>query len=235
MADLSGSARAAYVTQMFDRIAGRYDLLNRLMTFGQDRRWRREAVRRLSLAPNARVLDLGAGTGDLSFEVHRQCTNAHVTAADFSLPMMRVGRRRSAGDRVGWVMADALHLPFAAGAFDGVVSGFLLRNVSEVPAALAEQARVLRRGGRCVCLDTTPPAAGWMRPLLRFHLHVVIPRLGRWVARDPEAYNYLPDSTERFLEAEALAARLTAAGLSQAGYVRRMLGTVAIHWANKPG
>lgn len=234
MADLSGSARAAYVSRMFDRIAGRYDLLNRLMTFGQDRRWRREAVRRLSLTPGARVLDLGAGTGDLSFEVLRQQPTARPTAADFSLPMMRVGRQRPGGDRASWVMADALQLPFAAEAFDGVVSGFLLRNVSDVAAALAEQARVLRRGGRFVCLDTTPPAAGWTRPLLHFHLHVVIPLLGRWVARDPEAYNYLPDSTERFLEAEALAARLTAAGLAQAGYVRRMLGTVAIHWASKP-
>jgi len=235
MADLSGSARAAYVSRMFDRIAGRYDLLNRLMTFGQDRSWRREAVRRLSLTPGARVLDLGAGTGDLSFEVLRQQPTARPTAADFSLPMMRVGRQRPGGDRTGWVMADALRLPFAAGTFDGVVSGFLLRNVSDVPLALAEQARLLRRGGRLVCLDTTPPRSGWMRPLLRFHLHVVIPLLGRWVARDPEAYNYLPDSTERFLQAEALAARLTAAGLSQAGYVRRMLGTVAIHWASKPG
>ena len=235
MADLSGSARAAYVARMFDRIAGRYDLLNRLMTFGQDRRWRHEAVQRLSLTPGARVLDLGAGTGDLSFEVLRQQHAARPTAADFSLPMMRVGRQRPGGDRTGWVMADALRLPFAAEAFDGVVSGFLLRNVSDVPAALTEQARLLRRGGRLVCLDTTPPRAGWMRPLLHFHLHVVIPLLGRWVARDSEAYNYLPDSTERFLQAEALAARLTAAGLSQAGYVRRMLGTVAIHWASKPG
>ena len=235
MADLSGSARAAYVARMFDRIAGRYDLLNRLMTFGQDRRWRREAVRRLSLAPGVRVLDLGAGTGDLSFEVLRQQGEAHPTAADFSLPMMQVGRQRPGGDRTGWVMADALRLPFAGGTFDGVVSGFLMRNVSDVSAALAEQARVLRRGGRVVCLDTTPPRSTWMRPLLRFHLHVIIPLLGRWVAGEAEAYNYLPESTERFLQAEALAVRLAAAGLTEAGYVRRMLGTVAIHWASKPG
>jgi len=235
VADLSGTARSAYVARMFDRIAGRYDLLNRLMTFGQDGRWRREAVRRLELTPGARVLDLGAGTGDLSAEVLRQQPDARPTAADFSLPMMRVGQQRPGGGRSAWVMADALRLPFAAGSFDAVVSGFLMRNVNDVAAALAEQARILRRGARLVCLDTTPPRAGWMRPLLRIHLHVVIPLLGRWVAGDPEAYNYLPDSTERFLTAEALAARLSDAGLTQPGYVRRMLGTVAIHWANKPG
>lgn len=235
MAELSGSARAAYVARMFDRIAGRYDLLNRLMTFGQDRRWRREAVARLALTPGTRVLDLGAGTGDLSFEVLRQQNDARPTAADFSLPMMRAGQHRRGSERAGWVMADALRLPFAPASFDGVISGFLLRNVSDVSTALAEQARVLRPSGRLVCLDTTPPASGWMRPLLRFHLHVVIPLLGRWVAGDREAYNYLPDSTERFLTAGALASRLAEAGMTQVGYVRRMLGTVAIHWASKPG
>jgi demethylmenaquinone methyltransferase/2-methoxy-6-polyprenyl-1,4-benzoquinol methylase len=219
---------------MFDRIAGRYDLLNRLMTLGQDRRWRREAVQRLSLRSGARVLDLGAGTGDLSFEVQRQQPDSRPIAADFSLPMMQVGRQRPGGERTGWVMADALRLPFAAATFDGIVSGFLLRNVSDVPAALAEQARVLRPTACLVCLDTTPPS-GWMRPLLRLHLHVVIPLLGRWVARDAEAYNYLPDSTERFLGAEALAELLSRTGLSRIGHVRRMLGTVAIHWATKPG
>lgn len=234
MADLRGSARAAYVSRMFDRIAGRYDLLNRLMTFGQDRRWRREAVRRLSLPPAAHALDLGAGTGDLAFEVSRQHPDARLAATDFSLPMMRVGRQRSGAERAGWVMADALHLPFAAAAFDGVVSGFLMRNVSDVSAALAEQARVLRPGGRLVCLDTTPPASRWMRPLLHAHLHLVIPLLGRWIAGDAEAYNYLPESTERFLEAGALAARLTGAGLTATGYVHRMFGTIAIHWASKP-
>jgi len=232
--ELSGSARAAYVARMFDRIAGRYDLLNRLMTFGQDRRWRREAVSRLSLTSRTRVLDLGAGTGDLSLEVLRQQNDARPTAADFSLPMMHVGQQRPGGERAGWVMADALRLPFAPATFDGVVSGFLLRNVSDVSPALAEQARVLRPGGRLVCLDTTP-ASGWMRPLLRFHLHVVIPLLGRWVAGDREAYNYLPDSTERFLTAGALASRLAEAGMIQVGFVRRMFGTVAIHWASKPG
>ncbi len=230
MAHLTGEARARYVRRMFGRIARRYDLLNRLMTLGQDLRWRREAVRRLAPAPGSRVLDLGAGTGDLALEVLRQAPRARVVAADFTPEMVALGRRRPGGERVAWVIADALHLPFADGAFDAVVSGFLLRNVVHLERALAEQRRALRPGGRLVALDTTPPRPGPLRPLLDFHLHTVVPLLGRLVAGDAEAYHYLPASTERFETAEGLAERLRRLGFAEVGFVRRMLGTVAIHW-----
>jgi demethylmenaquinone methyltransferase/2-methoxy-6-polyprenyl-1,4-benzoquinol methylase len=228
MTDLTAEARARSVRQMFARIAPRYDLVNRLMTFGQDRRWRREAIRRLLLPPQPRVLDIGSGTGDLAFEALRQAPGAFVVAADFTPPMMAVGRQR--GRRVQWVVADASRLPFASARFDGIVSGFLLRNVVDLDRVLGEQARVARPGRRLVSLDTTPPRASLLRPLLEFHLRAVIPRLGRWVSGDAEAYNYLPASTERFLSAEDLAERLSAAGFDSVSFVRRMLGTVAIHW-----
>ncbi len=233
MSHLKGQARARYVRAMFARIAGRYDLLNGLMTLGQDTNWRRQAVRRLAPAPGARVLDLGTGTGDLAFEVRRQAPGARVVAADFTPEMMALGRERPAGDQVDWLVADALNLPFARDTFGGVISGFLMRNVIDVDRALAEQWRTLRPGGTLVCLDTTPPRPGPLRPLLTFHLHRVVPLLGRLVAGDAEAYNYLPDSTEGFLAAEALADRMAHAGFEAVGFVRRMLGTVAIHWARK--
>jgi len=234
MSELTGEARARYVRHMFGRIAPRYDLLNRLMTFGQDRRWRRETVQQLELLASARVLDLGAGTGDLGFEVLKRRSEATIVALDFTPEMMRLGRRRAAGSHVQWIVGDAAHLPFAAATFDAVVSGFLLRNVPDIGRVLAEEQRVARSGARVVSLDTTPPPRTWLRPLLAFHLHTIIPLLGRIVSGDPEAYNYLPQSTERFIEAEALAERMAAAGFRQVGFVRRMFNTVAIHWGSSP-
>lgn len=235
MAELTGVQRARYVRAMFARIAGRYDLMNRLMTFGQDSRWRRRVLELARLPAGGRLLDLGAGTGDLALEARRRHPAVEVVAGDFTLPMMQVGRRRPGGAAVDWSGTDALALPFPDGAFDAVVSGYLMRNVGDLGRAWAEQYRVLRPGGTAVCLDTTPPPPGWLRPLIRFHLRHVIPTLGRWVAGDSSAYTYLPDSTESFLEAEALAERMRAAGFEQVAYERLMLGTMAVHVGRKPG
>jgi demethylmenaquinone methyltransferase/2-methoxy-6-polyprenyl-1,4-benzoquinol methylase len=219
---------------MFDRIARRYDLVNRVMTLGQDVRWRRSAVSMLRLAGEERLLDLGAGTGDLGLEAHRQVASVRVVAGDFSPGMMAVGRRRRGAARLTWVACDALRLPFADRSFAAVVSGFLLRNVANVDRALEEHFRVLQPGGRAVSLDTSPPPSGVLRPLLLFHLHRVIPVLGRLLAGDSEAYNYLPQSTSAFLTPEALAAGFEAAGFEGVGFERRMLGTIALHRARKP-
>jgi demethylmenaquinone methyltransferase / 2-methoxy-6-polyprenyl-1,4-benzoquinol methylase len=233
MSHLSGRERVSYVQNMFTRIAPRYDLMNRLMTAGQDAAWRREVIRRAGLFPGARLLDLGAGTGDLAREALRQIPGVQVTAADFTLEMMRVGRQREAEQPNGWVSADALHLPFPDQSFDAVVSGFLLRNVADVRQALREQYRVLAPGGRIVALDTTPPPNNPLAPFIRFHLHTIIPTLGQWIAGQSEAYTYLPDSTESFLEPERLAGRLVESGFWEVGFVRRMFGTVAIHWGTR--
>jgi demethylmenaquinone methyltransferase/2-methoxy-6-polyprenyl-1,4-benzoquinol methylase len=232
MAHLTGSERARYVQGMFARIAHRYDLMNRLMTGGQDVRWRKEVIRRAALPPGGCLLDLGAGTGDLARQALRQTPSSTAVAADFTLEMMLAGKIRPA-TRLEWVAADALHLPFATGRFDALVSGFLLRNVSDLIRALAEQHRVLKPGGRMVALDTTRPQHNALSPLVNFHMHTVIPTLGRLVAGDAEAYTYLPDSTQGFLDAESLAEHMLAAGFREVGFRRLMLGTVAIHWGIK--
>jgi demethylmenaquinone methyltransferase/2-methoxy-6-polyprenyl-1,4-benzoquinol methylase len=229
MAQLTGREKARYVQSMFGRIAGRYDLMNRLMTAGQDRAWRREVIRLATLPPGGRLLDLGTGTGDLAFEALRRLPGLRVAAADFTPAMMRVGQAKPGGLAVGWTGADALRLPYADGQFDAVVSGFLLRNVADVRQAFAEQRRVLRPGGRVVCLDTTPPPSNWLRPLIEFHLHRVIPALGRLVTGSGDAYRYLPASTEGFLSAERLQAEMEAAGLREVRFTRLNFGTVAIH------
>lgn len=230
MTHLTGKDRAAYVQSIFTRIAARYDLMNRLMTGGQDVRWRRQVIRLARLAPGNRLLDLGAGTGDLARETLKQQPLARVVAADFTLEMMRVGQRLGPLD---WSAADALRLPFPDAAFDAVVSGFLMRNVSDANQALHEQWRVLQPGGRIVILDTTRPKRSLLSPFIWAHMHIVIPTLGGLLSGVREAYNYLPDSTENFLTAEDLRERMLAAGFKNPQFQRLMFGTIAIHWAEK--
>lgn len=225
---------AAYVQDMFGRIARRYNLINRLMTFGQDRRWRRFVVRQATLPRGGWLLDIATGTGDIAFEARQQVPDLHVVAADFALPMMRVGQQRSGAHAIAWQAADTLHLPYATAAFDAVTSGYLFRNVTDIPGALAEQVRVLRPGGRLVTLDTTPPPRGPLRPFIQFHLKLVIPALGRIISGQADAYRYLPESTLGFKTAEELAGLMRAAGLVEVGYRRFMLGTMAVHWGTRP-
>jgi demethylmenaquinone methyltransferase/2-methoxy-6-polyprenyl-1,4-benzoquinol methylase len=217
---------------MFSRIAPRYDLMNRLMTFGQDMRWRRTVIQKAALPPGGKVLDLGSGTGDIALAIRRVRPDTRPTAADFTYEMMRVGRQRPGGSALPWNAADALNLPYPDSCFDAVVSGFLMRNVSDLPRALHEQRRVLKTGGRIVILDTTRPTETPLAPLIRMHLNYVIPVLGRLITGESEAYTYLPDTTKAFLSAEQMATRLVEAGFSRVGFQRVMVGTIAIHWGS---
>jgi demethylmenaquinone methyltransferase / 2-methoxy-6-polyprenyl-1,4-benzoquinol methylase len=230
MTHLTGKERGEYVQRMFTRIAHRYDLMNRLMTAGQDVEWRKAVILQARLKPNFRLLDLGAGTGDLAREALAQQPEVNVVAADFTLEMMRVGNRNGS---LPWSAADALNLPFEDNTFDAIVSGFLMRNVGNIQQALKEQHRTLKPGGRIVILDTTKPKRNLFSPFIWLHMHVVIPFLGGLVSGFRDAYNYLPDSTESFITAEELTVRLAALGFKQINFERHMFGTVAIHWAMK--
>lgn len=233
MANLTGNERAQFVQGIFTRIAHRYDLMNWLMTVGQDVRWRKEVIRRAGLTRGGILLDLGTGTGDMGLEAARQQPGIEIVAADFTVEMMHFGQARDEAGFLQWAAADTLYLPFPANMFDAVVSGFLLRNVSDIRQSLREQHRVLKPGGRIVCLDTTRPPKNLFSPVINFHLHTVIPVFGRVISGDPDAYRYLPDSTEAFLAAEQLAGRMLSAGFREVGFNRRMLATVAIHWGIK--
>lgn len=232
MTTLQGE-RANYVQGMFDRIAARYNLMNRLMTFGQDMRWRRFVVQQAKLKPGSKLLDLATGTGDIAFEAVRQVPGAQVVGGDFSLGMMIVGQHQPLGDRVEWSGTDALNLPFPDNTFDAVTAGYLIRNVIDIPRAFAEQWRVLKPGGRVVILDTTPPPKNLLRPFILIHLRFVIPLLGRLVSGNPDAYKYLPESTQAFKTPDELAALMRNSGFENVAYKRFMLNTMAVHWGEK--
>jgi demethylmenaquinone methyltransferase/2-methoxy-6-polyprenyl-1,4-benzoquinol methylase len=215
---------------MFTRIAHHYDLMNRLMTAGQDVRWREQVIREVGLEPNAHLLDLGAGTGDLAREALKQQPEAKVVAADFTLEMMRVGQQNGS---LSWSAADALKLPFKEKTFDAIVSGFLMRNVGDLQQALEEQYRALKPGGRMVILDTTKPRPSLLTPFIWLHMHVIIPLVGGLISGFKDAYNYLPDSTEEFVNAKEMAVRMAAVGFKRINYEILMFGTIAIHWGEK--
>lgn len=218
---------------MFGRIAPTYDFANRVMTFGLDRSWRRSVVETAALGSGGRVLDIGCGTGDIAFEVHRQVKNAVVVAADFSLEMVQEGIRTKSRAALDWCLADACSLPFRDGCFDAVLSGYLVRNVTDIAAAFREQKRVVKPGGRVVCLETCPPPAGAVGIPIRLYMSVVIPLLGRVISGDRRAYRYLQKSSGRFMDPDRLASVIEEAGLVHRCYRRFMFGTQAVHVAER--
>jgi len=220
-----------YVHKTFIGIAPHYDFMNRLMSGGADLRWRKEAIQMAELKPGHRVLDIGAGTGDLSRAARAKALEAEIIASDFTYTMLT---QKNDWNRINRCNADALHMPFRDSAFDVILSGFLLRNVGDVDKALQEQFRMLKPGGRVVVLDTTKPRKSFLLPFVNFYLNKAIPFLGVLLTGNKEAYTYLPRSTQNFLRAEELAVKMAAAGFMNIEFRIRMFGSVAIHCAIKP-
>jgi demethylmenaquinone methyltransferase / 2-methoxy-6-polyprenyl-1,4-benzoquinol methylase len=238
----SGAAKRRYVQTMFGRIAGRYDLMNRVMTLGQDVHWRRELVRAAALPPDGRFLDIATGTGDVAFAAMCDPSAPNiVVGADFALPMLRLAHERMsrsplpAPQRLRWAAGDTLCLPFASDAFDAVASAFLMRNVTDVSAALREQMRVARPGGRVLILDIPRPAGATLRSrLFRLYFHHGVPLLGQIITGQKDAYKYLPVSAETFLTPDELASIMEMSGFREVFYRLFMLGTVALHVGTRP-
>lgn len=218
---------------MFDSIAGQYDLMNKVMTLGQDQRWRRFVVARAGDAKQGRVLDLATGTGDIAALYKASYPEAFVIGGDFSQNMLAEACRRFAKLNISWQACDANFLPFASDFFEAVTFGYLLRNVDHAPTVLAEVYRVLKKGGRIVCLDTTPPHKNILYPFIRAYLRWGIPLMGRLIASDEAAYAYLTGSTMDFYQAEDLAEAFRQAGFQKVGFKKFMMGTIAVHWGEK--
>ena len=201
---------------MFDAIAQRYDLLNRLLSFGIDRRWRAKAARALKLQGPCEVLDHAAGTGDLALEIARSHPEARVIAADPSVKMLEVARTKIEGagltGRIDVMLGSAELLPFNEGRFAGVSMAFGIRNVPDRQRALREMARVTQTGGRVVILELSEPGPGLMGRAARFHVHQLVPAVGSWLSGARE-YRYLQQSIARFPPAAEFAALMEQAGL----------------------
>lgn len=234
-AELQGQEKYDYVKDMFGRIAKRYNLMNRLMTLGQDQRWRRFVVKTANLPDHGALLDLATGTGDIAFEALKKTPTAQVIGADFSLPMMFVGQDLPMGKQVGWCGADAQNLPFPDNSFEAVTSGYLVRNVIDIQRTLEEQVRILKPNGRIVILDSSPPPKNLLRPFIMIHLKTIIPLLGRLISgkEGADAYRYLPESTQAFKTPQELADIMRSVGIQNVQYKMFMFGTMGVHWGDK--
>lgn len=232
-----GAPEKAAVRSMFDRIAPRYDLLNRLLSAGTDVRWRRRAVDLLELEPPLRVLDLCTGTADLLIEAVGRDARSSGLGVDLALGMLTRGadklERRGYASRARLAAGDAERLPVPAGSFDAAVVGFGIRNVGDPRRALAEVHRALRPGGRFVVLEFSMPQ-GLLGHLYRSYFTALLPRIGRLVSGDSSAYSYLPASVQAFPSPKAFAGLMEEAGFAALRIEPLTFGIACLHRGEKP-
>ena len=221
------------VRAMFTRIAGRYDLMNALMTGGRHHAWRAVAARETVAAPPGPVLDLATGTGDLALSVRALDPRRLVIGADFAEAMLQRASLKPPvrAAHIRLLAADALSLPFRDGTFAAVTSAFLLRNLEDLQRGLSEMRRITKPGGRVVTLEITRPAVPIWSQVFGVYFHRVVPTVGALVAGDRHAYTYLPRSVDRFVSPDALSNLMRAVGFREACFRRLGLGTIAIHTA----
>lgn len=228
--------KRTYVRRMFSEIAPRYDLLNRVLSLGIDRRWRTVALRRLGWdrAPSGTYLDLCAGTLDVGAQLSRQAGfRGRILGADFAEPMLRAGVGKAPPATLAPVVADALALPVRDDAFDGAIVAFGIRNVARLDAGLREVHRTLRPGARFVILEFSTPRLPLVRAAYLFYFHRILPLIGRLVSGHRTAYTYLPRSVAHFPETGTLAAAMTAAGFREVRWETLTFGIAAIHVGTK--
>ena len=233
-------AAAAAVREMFTSIAPRYDLLNHVLSFNIDRMWWRRTARvfrDIFIRPDARVLDLCCGTGDMTFALQRQAGDAstEILGADFSHAMLQRAAVKSAamnGSRPSWIEADALNLPFPSAHFDLVTSAFGFRNLADYDAGLSEVLRVLRPGGECGILDFAEPR-GLMGAIYRIYFKQVLPRVGTMISGVRGPYSYLPASVERFPQPDEMLARMKRAGFAEATWSPYSFGIAGLYRGKK--
>lgn len=235
----AAGGKPTYVRQMFGRIARVYDFMNRLMTGGMDGRWRAAAAAQIALAPGQIGLDVGAGTGDLAIALARASSpDTRVIGVDFTPEMLALGRakleRLGLADRVELLQGDGEQLAFADDTFDACCSAFVVRNLADLPRGFREMLRVVRPGGRMVCLEMSHPYNPAFGAAFHLYFDRIVPLLGRLFGRAFDAYTYLPTSVSAFPDAPALKTLMEETGWTDVRYYYRMGGVVALHVGTKP-
>lgn len=238
MSEKAGDAHehAGRVRDMFATIAGRYDLLNHLLSVNVDKRWRHyvadEVRKRLPLGAENHILDLACGTGDLAQKLF-ETTGSRVTGSDFCRPMLSIASRK-ADSRINFVEGDALKLPFTDRSFDAVTIGFGLRNFASVTEGLEQVTRVLKEGGWLAVLEFSRPTNPVLRPVFGFYFTRILPLLGGVISGSKSAYTYLPNSVRSFPDQQTLAGMMKQAGLEEVSYRNLSGGIAALHLGRKP-
>lgn len=229
---VAATEKASLVRGVFDSVAARYDLMNDLMSVGVHRLWKAAFVDRLAPRDGERLLDVAGGTGDIALRIAERAPGARVTVSDINATMLSRGRDRAL-DKGRWdfdfVVADAEALPVPDRSMDGYTIAFGLRNVTRIDQALAEARRVLRPGGRFLCLEFSRVVVPGLDELYRLHSDKILPVLGQYVARDRPAYEYLVESIRRFPPQDELVARMRAVGFGAVSYRNLSGGIAAIH------
>lgn len=225
------------VREMFDAIAPAYDFMNRAMTFGIDKLWRRKAVKLLASSPHDDILDVATGTGDLAIRLARSLDPVTVVGVDLSEEMVEIGRRKVTAegldDTVTLGLGDCLLLPFPDSSFDAVTCAYGVRNFADIEAGYREMHRVLRPGGSVVILELSTPRSKLVTPFYNLYTRHVIPTVGRLVSKDVRAYSYLPESIAAVPQAGAMCAILEAAGFTSPRAIPLTFGTCTIYTAKK--
>ena len=217
------------IRRLFARIAIHYDRVNHIISLGQDRKWRADALGKAQISPGARLLDVATGTGDVAILARELEPELIIVGTDITPAMLLHAQEKTRHNPIPWINGDGLALAFAKDSFDAVVSAFMMRNVPDVLQALREQMRVVRPGGRVVCLEMTWPQWFPMNWLFKIYFYTIPPLLGWLISGDKQAYRYLPQSVEKFLAPSEMRTVMEKAGLNQVDWKLLMLGTVAIH------
>jgi ubiquinone/menaquinone biosynthesis methyltransferase len=228
----SPDAKRRHVRQLFATIADRYDLVTRVLSYGQDARWKDRLARVVAPQPGERALDLACGTGDIAFRLAGP--GARVCGLDITPRMLQLARGKPALGSCTWTTGDMTALPFADATFDIVTTGYGLRNVPDLDAAVAEIVRVLRPGGRFASLDFNRPESPIVRAAYLGYLDIVGGSLGWSLHGDPAAYRYIPESIRRYPGARGVAERLTRAGLGEVSVSRLLGGLMSLHVGRRP-
>ncbi len=233
MNDLSPQQQKSHMRRLFGDIAPAYDRLNRLLSLGQDIKWRERALAKTHLPPDGRLLDVATGTGDLAYLAARRFPHLHIVGVDLTRRMLAVARSKNPRSSIAWVQDDGLRLAFPDARFDAVISAFMMRNVPDVRLALQEQVRVVKPGGRVVCLEMTWPRRFPMSWAFYGYFFGLTPLMGWLLAGNRSAYLYLPESVRRFRTPEQMADTMRSVGLIHVQWQAMMLGTVILYWGER--